>query len=174
MRRVSISAMVLAGALALGGSAWGQALGGGAYAGPSFGWFPQPSGFYTTATVPGMGRGGPSVMLYFPTDGSSAPGSVAGVQYRVPGTGGSVYLPGSTVGAGSPMAGVAGGGLGLPNPPRPARPAAAPATNRPAATKKAAAKTDAAKGKAKAKADAEEPVDAPPPRSTLRERRGIR
>ncbi len=74
------------------------------------------------------------------------------------------------------MAGVAGGGLGLHPAARRPRGMAGGSDDedRPAATKKAAAKTDAAKGKAKAKADAEEPVDAPPPRSTLRERRGIR
>ena len=109
MRRLWAWAFVLAGSVGLVGSARGQWPNGGAYAGPSFGWFPQPGGLYTSINVPGMGRGWPSVMMYVPSDGSGP--SVAGVQARVPGTSGSVYLPGTTVGSPAPLAGVPGGGL---------------------------------------------------------------
>jgi hypothetical protein len=171
MRRVWAGAVVLAGVVGLGGSAQGQMLADGTFAGPSFGWFAQPGGLYTSVGVPGMGRSGPSVMMYVPANGSGP--SVAGLQARVPGTTGSVYLPGPTAGAPTPLAIVAGGGLGLPAP-RP--PASTTARARPAASKKAAAQP-----RAVAKADAPR---APEPdaqaeakgdgKSTLRARRGIR
>jgi hypothetical protein len=173
MRRISTWLCVMAGAFALGGSARGQLLGGSAYGGAAFGAFGQPDGLYTSVTVPGMGRGGPGLMLYFPSTGGSSSFTptplsydVAGVQVPVVGTSGSVYLPRP----GAPVAGplVAGGGLGLPSPPPPVRRAVADAPDRPASTRKAAAKAapraDAPKAEGK-------PAGA---RSTLRERRGIR
>ena len=175
MRRIWTRLFVLAGAFALGGSARGQLLGGSAYGGPTFGAFGQPDGLYTSVSVPGIGQGGPSLMLYFPSTGGSSSFTpsplsydVAGVQVPVVGTSGSVYLPG----LGSPAAGplVAGGGLGLPTPPPPTRRAVANAPDRPASTKKVAAKAVPKAGAPKAEAKGE-PVGA---RSTLRERRGIR
>jgi hypothetical protein len=169
MRRFSTWLFVMAGALALGGSARGQLLGGSPYAGPAFGAFGQPDGLYSSVSVPGIGRGGPSVMLYFPSTGGSSSFTptplsydVAGVQVPVSGTSGSVYLPGGP--APGPL--VAGGGLGLPTPPPPARRAAANAPARPVSAKKAAAKADPPKAEAKGEAAGA--------RSTLRERRGIR
>ena len=58
MRWVSVSVLAAGAALAFGGSARGQLLPEGTYAGPSSGSFPQPGGLYTTLSVPGMGRGG--------------------------------------------------------------------------------------------------------------------
>jgi hypothetical protein len=167
MRRVLAIGAVLGGLLIPGAAARGQALGG-----PTFGTFGMPDGLYTTFSVPGMGRGGPGLWMYFPSTGGNASftpspmaGSVAGLQLPVVGTGGSVYLPS----ANSPLVGrPSGGGGGRPSPRAPpASPVPVPA--RPAATKKAA-RADARKV-ADAPAD---PPRAPEVRSTLKERRGIR
>ena len=173
MRRISTWLFVLAGAFALAGPARGQLLGGSAYGGPGFGAFGQPDGLYTSVAVPGIGRGGPSVMLYFPSTGGSSSFTptplsydVAGIQVPVAGTSGSVYLPSPGLPAAGPL--VAGGGLGLPTPPPPPRRPVANAPVRPASTRKAAPKADAPQAEATAKS---EPAGA---RSTLRERRGIR
>src|SRR5579871_5228639 len=141
MRRISTSLFALAATLSLGGSARAQALGLSPYVGPGFGAYAQPGGLYTSLSVPGMGRGGPSVMFYFPSNGSGSftPSpmnyGMAGLQVPVVGTSGSVYVP--TAMASAPLA--VRGGLGLP---APARPAAATGPTRPAATRKAAAKAD--------------------------------
>ncbi len=168
MRRVLAFGAVLAGFLAPCAAARGQALGG-----PTFGAFGMPDGLYTSITVPGMGRGGPGLWMYFPSTGGNASftptplaGSVAGLQLPVVGTGGSVYVPAAS----SPLTGPPrGGGLGLPSPWTPlATPV--PVEVRPAATRKGA-RTEAARKAA------EPPADPPParqPRSTLKERRGIR
>jgi hypothetical protein len=167
MRRVLAIGAILGGFLVPCVAARGQALGG-----PTFGNFGMPDGLYTSISVPGMGRGGPGLWMYFPStggNGSFTPtpmaGSVAGLQLPVTGTGGSVYLPAAS----SPLtAPPRGGGLGLPSP---AAPVATPVAVRPAAAKKAAV----AKAQARAEARAlEEPKRAPEQRSTLKERRGIR
>ena len=171
MRRVLAIGAVLGGFIVPGAVVRGQAIGG-----PRFGNFGMPDGLYTTFSVPGMGRGGPGLWLYFPSTGgygsftpSPMAGTVAGLQLPVVGSGGSVYLPAATTPLTAPPR---GGGLGLPSP---AAPVATPAAVRPAAEKKAA-RADARK-----LADAPKAADAPAEpaptterRSTLKERRGIR
>ncbi len=168
MRRVLAIGAVLGGFIVPGAAACGQAIGG-----PTFGNFGMPDGLYTTFSVPGMGRGGPGLWMYFPSTGANGSftpspmaGSVAGLQLPVTGTGGSVYLPAAP----SPLTSrPSAGGLGLPSPSTPVV-TPLPAPLRPAVAKKAA-RADARKIAADAPAD---PPRAREVRSTLKDRRGIR
>jgi hypothetical protein len=168
MRRALAVGAVLAGSLVPCVATRGQALGG-----PAFSTFGMSDGLYKSFSVPGIGPGGPGLLMYFPSTGGSASftpspmaWSVAGLQLPVTGTGGSVYLPS----ANSPwITPPAGGGLALPSPRTPVA-TPVPVRVRPAAAKKAA-RADEAKKAVDAPAD---PPRAPVVRSTLKERRGIR